>query len=150
LLRELLASCPELARPTETVAGIEKLLTRAAHPFEPESVGDADRAAQRRSLEQLIEDLGREREKLSTRWSPRELSIREQALRAALVYERVCFELFGGMAAAGGPASMDPEVLYELGNLRDAEMARLCTWLVDEFFAGHKVILCAASAHLIH
>lgn len=148
-LSGLLQSAPDLRPAAGDLERLQDFCRQAVHPLQPVAMADDERAARRALLQRLIDNAEQQRGQLTSCWPPRELAFTLQALRATIVFEQV-YWLRHRIGLQHSSSERDLEAAYGCGNLRDAEMARLCIWLADEFYRGHKIIVAAASAHLVH
>lgn len=143
ILDALLQADSTILRRAEYRGRIETLVRRTTtYIGRGEDVTDADRARQRRALFELNEQLDRPSASLSTRFSRRQLDLFREAFRLLSVSERVRW------LREKGIDTEDVMWFTPVNFLRDGEMARLLEWLVTERYAGHRIIVWAATSHM--
>jgi erythromycin esterase len=101
------------------------------------------RLAEREATAILLRTLERHRTSYVSVFGEEEYLLSVQALRSLLA-----FEWFRWLAARGMYGGND-ELIWRARTHRDVEMARLLSWLLGDRYAGRKVIVWAATSHLI-
>lgn len=143
LLDAIVARVPELGVTAAELERVRALLVRAVDTNDAHLVADDERAAQRSALRSLIGALEHRRAVLAAQPSPGEIEFAIEALRATLAFEEVLYH------KPLMHRSTDQVEILQYGSVRDGEMARLVAWFADHYYRDRKLVLCAATAHLI-
>lgn len=135
-LAELGARAPLLALTDEEWALVARLTARGYGFFGREAPREDERARERAVLERLLRTTRERRAELSRRLSERELLVAERFLVDALA----CEEIEYVRLTRGGEA---------FNTTRDRFMADTLVWLMTSLYPNRKVVVWAATAHLI-
>lgn len=136
---------PEVLRPsggTDWEAALAALCAGVGIPVEEEPEdgeeeegGRVAAAPERAVIGHLRGVIDTRRDELASVWGAREIAFAERVLGNLEVFDRM-----GRAPSTGSPADT---------NLRDRRMGENLAWLVDEYYAGRKVLVWAASFHLM-
>lgn len=140
-LAELFARVPVLRPAPDDLAAVARLAQRAYSYLgrTGPTITPAERNVARETIERVLARLEEPDATLRARFGGRELLVLRLALRSALADDSL-----RQVIAARGPNSM-----LEYNRLRDSVMAVRLGSVADSLYPGHKIIVWAATAHLI-
>ncbi|UCE21878.1 MAG: erythromycin esterase family protein [Candidatus Aminicenantes bacterium] len=135
-LSDFVSRTPDITISEEEWILIDKLTSRGYGFFSRERPDDEERTQQRAVLKNIADKIRIEYPALLNYYSPKELVLIQQFINDALISEHIKYVL-----QTEGPKKWN--------YLRDREMAKSFLWILDNLFPERKVIIWAATAHLI-
>lgn len=134
-------SAPLLRLPAGTFESVERLAHRAYSYLGRDTpvLTQTDRAAAREALEEMLAQLEQPTQELRKRFADRELLVLRLAIRGLLVDDELREQITRRV----------PEARQNYNRMRDSLMAVQLASVADSLYPGRKIIVWAATAHMI-